>query len=216
VKTELAVAAILLFSGAPAFAHRLDEYLQGTLISVEKNRLDAELTLTPGVAVFPILLADIDTNADGVISEAEQRAYAGRVLRDLSLKIDGYRLMPRLVSMRFPPIGEMKEGLGQIQLEFSTDLPNGGPNRRLVFESHHHSSIAAYQVNCLVPRDPDIRVIAQSRNYQQSFYQLDYAQVGIRSGPLSFAWWSAGPGLLCAIALFLSARLAMLWRRERA
>ena len=216
MKTTLAVAAILLFAGAPAFAHRLDEYLQGALISVEKNRLDAEITLTPGVAVFPILLADIDTNADGVISNTEQRAYAQRVLDDLSLKLDGYRLTPRLVSMRFPAIDEMKQGLGQIQLEFSTDLPSGGPNRRLVLESHHHNSIAAYQVNCLVPRDPDIRVIAQSRNYHQSFYQLDYVQVGIRSGPMSFAWWSAGPGLLCAIALFLSARLAMLWLRERA
>ena len=55
-------------------------------------------------------------------------------------------------------------------------LPRGGPNRRLIFENHHESRIAAYLVNCLVPRDPDIRITAQNRNYQQSFYQLDYGR----------------------------------------
>ena len=30
--------------------------------------------------------------------------------------------------------------------------------------------------NCLVPSDPSIRVIAQDRNVNQSFYQLDYSQ----------------------------------------
>ena len=44
------VAAISVLIALPASAHRLDEYLQGTIISVEKNRLHAEMTLTPGVA----------------------------------------------------------------------------------------------------------------------------------------------------------------------
>ena len=43
------------------------------------------MRLIPGVAVFSFVLASIDTNGDGVISEAEQRAYAERVLRDVSL-----------------------------------------------------------------------------------------------------------------------------------
>jgi hypothetical protein len=36
--------------------------------------------------------------------------------------------------------------------------------------------MAAYLVNCLVPRDPDIRIVAQKRNPLQSFYELDYVQ----------------------------------------
>ena len=44
------------------------------------------------------------------------------VLRDVSLTIDGERLHPRLVSVRFPGIEEMKEGLGEIQLEFDADV----------------------------------------------------------------------------------------------
>src|ERR1700730_19028692 len=86
--------AILLSLGAVAFAHRLDEYLQATIISVEKDHIQASMRLIPGVAVSSVVLASIDTNWDGVISEAEQRTYAERVLRALSLTGDGKRATP--------------------------------------------------------------------------------------------------------------------------
>jgi len=215
--TRLAIAGaiLLLWIGTPTSAHRLDEYLQATTISVEKDSLQAQIRLTPGVAVFPNVLANIDTDADGVISEAEQRAYAERVLRDLSLTIDGDRLQLRLVSLKFAQIEEMKEGRGSIQLEFNADVPGGGPNRRLIFENQHQSRIAAYLVNCLIPRDPDIRVTAQNRDYQQSFYQLDYVQADVRSGPLSSSWWLRSWGWLGTAALLLFAGLAFVWRRRR-
>src|SRR5690349_11776531 len=121
MKVKLTAAvALFLSAGGLASAHRLDEYLQATLISVEKDRILAQIRLIPGVAVFPIVLASIDTDADGVISETEQRAYAERVLRDLSLTIDGERLRPRLGSIQFPPIQEMQEGRGEIQIEFDS------------------------------------------------------------------------------------------------
>src|SRR5438105_5016804 len=46
MKTRLAAAAILLSIGLPATAHRLDEYLQATLISVEQERIHAQIRLT--------------------------------------------------------------------------------------------------------------------------------------------------------------------------
>ena len=78
-----AASAMILLAATPACAHRLDEYLQATTIALEKDRIQAQIRLTPGVAVFPIVFADIDRDADGVVSAAEQRAYAERVLRDL-------------------------------------------------------------------------------------------------------------------------------------
>jgi hypothetical protein len=186
----LAGAAILLSLGAGAFAHRLDEYLQATIITVEKDRIQTSMRLIPGVAVAPIVLASIDTNGDGVISEAEQRTYAERVLRDLSIAVDGESVRPTLVSEKFPPIEQMKEGLGEIQIEFTVDLPPGGPERRIVFENHHQNERSAYLVNCLVPRDPNIKILTQTRNETQSFYQLDYAQAGGSSRFASWRLWS--------------------------
>jgi len=215
MKARLAAAAAILqlLVGTPASAHRLDEYLQATTISVEKDRIQAQIRLTPGVAVLPIALANIDTDADGVISDAEQAVYAERVLGDLSLAIDGDRLRLRLVSLKFPKIEEMKEGLGEIQLEFDADVPGGGPNRILTFENQHQSRIAAYLVNCLVPSDPGIRITAQNRNYRQSFYQLDYRQADDRSGPHSSIWRLSSYKWLGAAALLLLAGFAFLWRR---
>jgi hypothetical protein len=133
-----------------------------------------------------------------------------RKLSDLSLKIDGQVLTPRLVSTRFPAIQEMKEGRGEIQIEFAADLPSGGPNRKLTFENHHQTRIAAYQVNCLVSRDPDLRILQQKRNYSQSSYELDYVQ----RGPTSLARLSGVQEPIGMIALLLLACLALLWRHR--
>ncbi len=208
MKTVMSIAAILLLARTSAIGHRLDEYLQATLISVGKNRVQAQIRLIPGVAVLPMVLGSIDTDANATISDAEQRSYAERVLHDLSLTLDGDRLPLRLASMRFPKVEEMKQGLGEIQLEFEADVPGGGLKRRLTFENHHRGPIAAYLVNCLVPQDPDIRITAQKRNYQQSFYELEYTQA-------ASAWLPGAGGLLGIVALLLSARLTFLWRQRR-
>jgi len=206
MKTTIATIVLLLVPGT-TLAHRLDEYLQGTLISVEKDRMHAEITLTPGVAVLPIVLAEIDTNADGVVSDNEQRAYAARLMRDLSLTIDGHPLTPELVSVRFPRMDLIKSGLGGIRVEFQAALPRGGASRRLVFENRHQSKIGAYLVNCLVPRDPNVQVAAQRRNYSQSLYELDYIQAGVRSE--AFSWWSGDRAWLGTVALLLLARFGL-------
>lgn len=170
------VGALLSILAAPAFAHRLDEYLEATLISVGKARVRAQIRLEPGVKVFPAVLGAIDANGDGVISGAEQRAYAERVLRDLSLAVDGAPLRLRLVSSTFASLEELRAGRGEILIDFDAEVPRGGSARRLTFENHHLRPIAAYLVNSLVSQDPEIRIGAQHRNDDQSFYQLDYVQ----------------------------------------
>src|SRR5579862_5567273 len=174
----VAAVALLLSVGAGAFGHRLDEYLQATLISVEKDRVVASMRMIPGVAVSSAVLDSIDTNKDGVISEAEGRAYAARVLGDLIVTVDGKRVSPLLVSETFPAIEEIKGGIGEIQIAFTVELGRGGAQRRIVLENHHQNGISVYLVNCLVPSDPAIRIVAQNRNENQSFYELDYEQVG--------------------------------------
>lgn len=197
MKTKLSVAtAVVLSLAVHAFAHRLDEYLQATILSVEKDRIQGFMRLVPGVAVSSAVLAGIDTDADGVISDAERHAYAERVLRDLTLSVDGHVLRSQLLSVDFPTVEEMKEGLGEIKIEFAANLMPGGTNRKIVFENHHQTRISAYLVNCLVPRDRDIQVVAQHRNDNQSLYQLDYVQAGGRSDALALGWWHSFPAAL--------------------
>jgi hypothetical protein len=191
MKTNLAIAVAIFFSlRVPAGAHRLDEYLQAAILSVEKDRIQAFLRLVPGVAVSSAVIASVDSNGDGILSDTERHAYAERVLRDLSLSVDSHVLNPQLLSVDFPSVTEMKEGLGEIKIEFAAKLIPGGSHRKIVFENHHQPRISAYLVNCLVPRDRDIQIIAQNRNGNQSIYQLDYVQAGQRSDALAFGWRS--------------------------
>ena len=131
------------------------------------------------------------------------------MLGDLLLTVDDNPLKPKLVSMDFPRVEQMREGLGEIHLEFTVDLPRGGSNRKLTLENHHQSGSAAYLVNSLVPSDPDIRIVAQTRNAQQSFYQLDYVQAGVPSDPSPLKWWINLPGRITGIGFASLFRLGM-------
>ncbi|GJG88943.1 hypothetical protein tb265_41240 [Gemmatimonadetes bacterium T265] len=208
------VAGLLLFGATPASAHRLDEYLQATTISVQKDRITAQLRLTPGVAVASAVLAGVDADADGVLSPAEQRAYATRVLRDVSLTVDGVRLPLRLLAVRCSDVAELKEGLGAIEIDVDAAVPRGGPERRLTFENRHERRMSVYLVNALVPRDPDLRIAAQHRDERQTTYELDYADVGGAADPLAFVTRSGPEGWLAASALLpLAWLVARLQRR---
>jgi hypothetical protein len=193
---RIAACAILLSLGAPAGAHRLDEYLQATTIAIERDRVEAQVRLVPGIEVFAAIIPAVDIDRDGVVSAAEQRAYAERVQRDLRLTVDGTPLELRLISSAFPPIHTLQEGTGEIELRFEARAPHGaGGHRKLVFENRHEPAIGAYLVNVLVPDDPQLRVAAQSRNYPQSLYELDYVLAdtapgaGARSSRLYPSGW---------------------------
>ena len=200
-------ALFLLLSASVASGHRLDEYLQATTFSIGKERVQAQITLTPGVAVASAVMAGIDTDRDGVITVAEHHAYARRVLDDLSLSINGDARKLQLISVAFSKPEQMREGLGEIQIDFAADVPGSrGAARTLSFENRHQAAIAAYLVNCLVPEDPDVHVVRQQRNYEQSVYQLEYAQRGVEALPI----WLVG-----GVTLVLLARFAVLWRQRR-
>lgn len=206
-KAIAVVLMLLSFTGA-VFAHRLDEYLQATLISVEKDRVEVSLRLIPGVAVSSAVIASIDTNGDGNLSSEEQSAYAQRILGELSLSIDGRRLRPQLVSENFPQIQEMREGVGEIHIEYRADLASGGPGRRLVLENHNRAQRAVYLVNALAPSDPAIRIVAQKRNAAQSTYELDYTQAGSAAASPS-RWWSNTVDAMNALGLLSLFHLGM-------
>jgi hypothetical protein len=198
MKPKLAVctAAILLLCSIPAWAHRIDEYLQATILSLESNRSHASMRLIPGVMVAPSVIAMIDANHDGVFSENEKRAYADQVLGDLSLSIDGKAVKPQLDSWDVPDASQLRDGLGEIHLEYHVDLPpSAALNRTLVLVNRHLNGSSVYLVNVEVPLERTLHVVDQKRTPQQSVYELDYQQDGTAAGsfsrwPRTRAWWN--------------------------
>lgn len=204
----------VLWMVRPAAAHRLDEYLEAALVAIAADHVEVQLRLTPGVAVLPAVLALIDTDGDGLLSPAEQRAYTARVLSDLSLTLDGQPLSTRLTAARYPGQHALREGLGEIAIDLNATLPSlllprfFSPHR-IAFENRHLRSLAAFQVNCLAPQDPAIKISAQRRDYAQTRYEVEYAQaLAFPVGPSS----AGGSSLwLVLLGCLLLGRLAYLW-----
>jgi hypothetical protein len=119
------IVACVILCAKGAFAHRIDEYLQATLLSLESHRVQASMRLIPGILVSTSVIAGIDSNGDGAFSESEERAYAQSVLGDLAITINGKNVQPVLDSWSFPEPTQMRQGLGEIHIEYS--IKYGGP-----------------------------------------------------------------------------------------
>jgi hypothetical protein len=157
-------------------AHRLDEYLQATLVAIEPNTIRLQINLTPGVAVADKILAVIDHNHDNAISTNEASAYADSLKQDLTLRLDHQNLELRLTVSEFPTPAELRTGSGIIQLEF-TATPNSlstGPHA-LTLENHHLTTTSVYLFNAVHPKSALIQITAQKRNDNQSAGDIQFS-----------------------------------------
>jgi hypothetical protein len=79
-----------------------------------------------------------------------------------------------LHSATFPVPQSIRDGVGDIDLTFDAPLRAGTASHALVFENHHHSAMAVYLVNTLLPADGRIEVTSQDRTVDQSGYRVDF------------------------------------------
>ena len=201
---SLTVPALWLTTPAPAAAHRLDEYLQATRLSVDAELVSVEIDLTPGVRVAPEVYGSIDTDGDGQISNAEAEAYGQEVLRSVVLAVDGRPVGVRLLEIHVPEFDDMSRGMGTIRIRASAAHPAAGSNRHhLSYVNTHRSESSVYLVNVLVPANPRIEIGDQTRDQAQHTLTLEYR---VLPDP---AWTAAGSlvvGLVMAGALAFTRR----------
>ena len=168
-----AAAAILLASLLPANAHVLDEYVQHSVIAVGKDRITISMRLQPGAEVGKVMAA-IEHDGKPGLSRTELKAYGHRVLGDLTVTLDGRKATPKLVSAEAADVRELRQGTGDIRIVYMLTAPMASGRHRLTLENRHQKGISAYVVNSLAPDDAAIHGFVQSRNVDQSRYQLDY------------------------------------------
>lgn len=171
---RLLLFALLVFPYAVS-AHRLDEYLQATLVAIEPRDVRLQINLTPGVAVADQILGLMDRDRDGLISTKEEAAYAELLKRDLVVKLDQRNVELKLIASSFPAPAELRAGEGIIRLEFST---TGGPVtagvHQLTLENRHLPAVSVYLINAALPRSGSVQVIQQKRNADQSVGEIKF------------------------------------------
>jgi hypothetical protein len=199
-----ALLALILIGGAAA--HRLDEYLQATLIGVTRDGIDVEIQLTPGVAMLPLLMAVIDQDGDGRISSEEEHAYVARMLREVELRVDGVPAPLSLIESKFPAIEAMREGLGAIRMRLRT----ARTGHALRFENRHLPQVSVYLVNCLAAPSDGLVVKRQQRDEAQRSIAFEYSfGAGAVPEPRT-AWIATGSFWPLAIGTLLVVRMAVL------
>jgi hypothetical protein len=201
--------ALGLIGGAAA--HRLDEYLQATLIGVARDGTEVEIQLTPGVAMLPVLMAVIDQDRDGRISAEEERSYVDRVRQDVELRVDGAPARLSLIESSFPTTEAMREGLGTIRIKLHT--PRSG--HALRFENRHLPQVSAYLVNCLSAPSDGLVVSRQKRDEAQRSIEFAYAFGADAVRGTRAAWIALEPFWPAAIGMLLMARMAVLIYRSK-
>jgi hypothetical protein len=156
-------------------AHRHDEYLQAARIAIDPDGVRLELSLTPGIAVADAVIRDIDANGDAVLSGPEQRSYAERVLRVLSLRVDGTRVPLTLAAVSFPETAALRTGDAAITLraEASNALPATGLHR-LSFTNSNAVHGAVYLANALLPDDDRVAITGMTHAVDQRDLTVAY------------------------------------------
>jgi hypothetical protein len=171
---RLLLFALLAFPSA-VFAHRLDEYLQATLVVIEPRDVRLQINLTPGVAVADQILALMDRDRDDVISAKEAAAYAELVKRDLTVRLDQRSVELKLTASNFPAPAELRAGEGTIRLEFSTTAgPVTAGAHELTLENRHLPTVSVYLINAALPRSGSVQVTQQKRNADQSVGEIEF------------------------------------------
>jgi hypothetical protein len=198
------VLLMLALPVAPS-AHRLDEYLQASRVSLARDQVAIEIDLTPGASIAARVVALVDRDGDGRISPLEAETYGRAVVRDVLLEVDGRALPLTLTRVEASSIAEMSDGLGSIRLVATGLLreAGGSGHHQLHLRNDHHPDSSVYLVNALVPGTRDIVVAAQARDPQQRDFHLDY---NIRSTwPARLMWLTLGFSGLAAL-------IVMRWR----
>jgi hypothetical protein len=206
------LAAILLLAmslAVNAAAHRLDEYLQASLIGLTQAGVDLEIQLTPGVAVLPVVIAAIDRDHDGRISDQEARAYAALVAGEVELRVDGKPASLSLIESTFPALEQMRQGLGTIRLKLrASRFESYSSGHELSFINRHLPEVSVYLVNCLAAPGDGLTVGLQTRDDAQRSIRFAYSfGKGTNQGA---TWFAREPFWLAMIGTLLLARIVIL------
>jgi len=172
---RLSLLVALLAVPSTVFAHRDDEYLQATLVTIEPNGILLQINLTPGIAVAEQVIARIDRDRDDVISADEASAYVESLTRDLTLRLDGRNVELKRTGSEFVSPEELRTGSGIIRIEFSTKLAallSG--THKLTLENRHLTTISVYLINAAQPKLATIQITGQKRNDTQSVGEIEF------------------------------------------
>jgi hypothetical protein len=188
------------------FAHRLDECLQATRVSVFQGHLRIQTYVTPGTLLAAAVFASIDADGSGAISESEGREYAEKFLRGMTLQMDGVVEPLALISSHYPTMRELMDGEAMIRFEMSAAAPVKSGHHRVLLQNNNDPATSIYLANAMLPEDTAISIVHQDRDQTQRSLAVEYdlrSPMSATTGA-SVVWTSSLTGILLGLgAVFI-------------
>lgn len=126
-----AVVVLAAWVAAPAArAHPLDRLTQHLLVNLEAEEIRLTLAIGGGMLANEVVLADLDRDGDGRVTEREIAAWRQMVLERLTITIDGEPVFPDTsrVEVLVPDLHDFHVGLKPLMLSVPVRLEaSGGP-----------------------------------------------------------------------------------------
>jgi len=145
MKRYLCLCLALLSGGAGA--HPVDEMVQGAYLTLTPGAVQLELDLTPGSKVAEPLINALDPNADGKVTTAEARVFAGRVLAQSTLTINGTALRWTLDEVTVPPLQNLKLGSDTIKIYAVAQRPDQVGAATLSYQNRYQPVKSQWMAN---------------------------------------------------------------------
>jgi hypothetical protein len=193
----------------PVSAHRVDEYLQAAQVSIGPEQVALDLYLTPGTAVVPAVVADIDQSGDRHVSDDEARAYAAVVLGQLSMALDGVAIRLELRGVQYPDADALAAGRGSILVRAAGQMPRPAVGEHLlVVHNRFRTPESVYLANAMMSRDPALTILGQERDADQTRLTIRYRLE--RGAPV----WLGVPFVVAVAVGIAGTALAAIWFRR--
>lgn len=183
------------------FAHRLDEVLLTSQVSIEPTRIVIDVYVTPGVLVARQFLENLDPLGDGV-NDTDLDAFAAALLRRFTLWSDGVQLKPMVVAADAAPTADLLEGTGAVHVSVEAGSDGAAGQHFVEIANLYEPGVSIYLANAMLPPSDRVAIHAQTRDERQQRLRVDYS-VAPR------AIWPFG---ILAATLALAA--AAYWRRR--
>jgi hypothetical protein len=181
-------------------AHRFDELLQAARVSIEADRVDVELDVTPGVSTADSFIRALDTSGDGVVSQREAWGGATTLVHALDVRVDGRPLHAELITVDTPDVASLRSGEGTMVVRAQAKVSTlaAGPHR-IVFRNGNDMPGSVFMANVLVPSDR-LAVNAQTHTADQRELTVDVSVV---------AWPARSPLWTWPALILLTATLSL-------
>ncbi|MBB6017093.1 hypothetical protein ACFP9V_22830 [Deinococcus radiopugnans] len=130
-----------------AQAHPVDELLQEAYLTLTPGAIRLELDLAPGSQVAGAVVRAIDADADGQLSAAEARTFAGRVLAQSSVTVGGKAMPWTLNQVIMPPYQHLLSGNGVVKIYAVTTRPDRAGADTVAYQNRYQPVKSRWMAN---------------------------------------------------------------------